>query len=404
MANIVCLVALFFVQCIYAHGPSNSEGISESSTTLFLYTCNGDNGVPCSGHGSCYSGVCSCNIGFTGITCELQIGGALNVNNTEIRDRSLLDLLQSGFNLLSTLDTEMASFRSGNNTVEVANFPVMERETVVPLSACSATERDPCNGNGRCRSGACDCMPGYSGFRCELSSSVGFCNTYRACAECTAFLEVCPDSCAYMAQFNLVYGFPTTVSSGFGSCRSRSAVRRCSIFYMQESETPQGWKTIIVKPCPSEMDPLSSVPPFISTTSSDASVFDDKTSATTGTTQSSTSQSVSTSTTGFTRSSTSQSLSTSTIGTTRSSTSQALTTSTTGTTRSPTTQGVSTSTTTPTIKAILDTPTPLPTDTQHDGHKVGHSDRATAAPKGAGSASHANLVLFLGSIVVLLNI
>nr|ATB53129.1 integrin beta [Solen grandis] len=179
---------------------------------LGSYMCRGQNGQLCSGVGSCYHGVCTCDIGYIGRVCEFS------TENTH----------------------DPTTTREMTTTTEL-----VQPDSVI---ACIGNNEGVCSGNGVCQNGACVCMPGWSGIVCELYQAKGFCETYRACAECTAFMEACPSKCQIMADFYLVFDFPSG-SSTFHRCRGRSASRRCSFYYQLESTSGSGGKYIMVKTC-----------------------------------------------------------------------------------------------------------------------------------------------------------
>ncbi|XP_052799914.1 integrin beta-1-like [Mya arenaria] len=254
------------------HGSSERHGDLRSSLQdLYRNTlCRGENGQPCNGHGRCLSGICACNPGRYGLKCE--------VNGADLADQhsmlSGFDLPRltgfSGFTAPTTAENaeELPSqpsgdFGLGDNFGENV-FPNTEpssqndnvrssdnrRENNINENlACGTFNENPCNGRGLCRDGVCECQTGFSGFTCEVSHSLGFCNTYRECAECKAFIMACPNTCSNMANFKLVYDFPTMPSSFLRKCRFRSSKFSCSYYFMQETEDIMGRKTIMVRPC-----------------------------------------------------------------------------------------------------------------------------------------------------------
>lgn len=194
---------------------------------LLSYLCRGSNGFPCNGHGSCSSGICTCYVGYSGHKCNISDGD------------------------ISSLDPVDESVRADNNVAELNLHDLLSSSTDEKhIMACIASDINACNRHGICHEGDCLCEPGRSGITCELSHELGFCNTYKECAECTAFMERCPEKCGMMANFRLVFGFPIkTEGSTFRKCRFKNSEQNCTFHFKQESVNAQGMKTIIVKAC-----------------------------------------------------------------------------------------------------------------------------------------------------------
>lgn len=197
---------------------------------LLSYLCHGANGYPCNGHGSCSGGACTCYHGYSGLKCE-------------INDADLTSIGNIGDTFLGGPDT------GGGLTLDDLLSPLAITESPQVL-ACLSTDADACSGHGFCHQGNCICEPGHSGILCELSHEQGFCKTYKECAECTAFMNDCPKKCSLIAKFRLVFGFPrATDGDNFRKCRFRNSDFNCTFYFKQESESPQGLKTIAVKAC-----------------------------------------------------------------------------------------------------------------------------------------------------------
>lgn len=226
--GIVTIIVALCLKCVTSHG-GHSEDLNTKNAiqdALLSYRCRGANGFPCNGHGYCSSGMCTCYAGYSGLKCE-NSGSGLDIFATATEDTLVGNNNVGGLNLHDLLSTD-------------SNEP--------QILACVNNNENTCNGNGICQEGSCICEPGYSGLTCELSHEVGFCQTYKECAECTAFMNPCPDKCSMIANFKLVFGFPKS-SDTFRKCRFRNSDHNCTFYFKEESETPQGWKTIMVKAC-----------------------------------------------------------------------------------------------------------------------------------------------------------
>lgn len=209
-------------------GDSQIKKFNAIQDALLSYLCRGSNGLPCNGHGSCSSGICTCYVGYSDHKC---------------------DLYEGDMSILAPVDE---SVRTNNNVEEMNLHDLLSSSSTDEkhIMACIATDINACNRHGFCHEGDCLCEPGRSGITCELSHELGFCNTYKECAECTAFMEQCPKKCGMMANFRLVFGFPIkTKGSTFRKCRFKNVEYNCNYYFKQESENAQGMKTIIVKAC-----------------------------------------------------------------------------------------------------------------------------------------------------------
>ena len=97
----------------------------------------------------------------------------------------------------------------------------------------------------------CVCDVNWGGEACVVTRRSGFCNTYRRCAECTAFGTKCSANCNATAIFQLVEELPSSASDYiFHRCRYRSSLHHCTFFYQLGKETVNGKKVILVKTCP----------------------------------------------------------------------------------------------------------------------------------------------------------
>ena len=177
-------------------------------------------------------------------------------------------------------DNALPQTHSGSSLATFGNLDNPHENTVRDHTACGNVDEMPCNGRGNCVDGQCVCNTGFSGFTCEVSQTEGFCLTYKPCAECTAFMQPCPNTCTNMAQFNLVYGFPTNAGS-FRKCRFRSTKYSyaCTFYFQQESENMFGRKTIMVRPCTQFRDILNTTAATQIPTLADISVQQETTDA-----------------------------------------------------------------------------------------------------------------------------
>lgn len=223
------IILTLFLRTVRSHG-GHSEGLDTKNAiqdALLSYLCRGANGFPCNGHGSCSSGMCTCYSGYSGLKCEKGDSSSDTINFSDVI--SGMNNNVGGINLHDLLS------------------PATNEPTII---SCVTNDESSCSGNGFCHEGSCLCQPGYSGLTCELSQEVGFCKTYKECAECTAFMNPCPEKCSIMANFNLVFGFPKDHEGRtFRKCRFRNSDHNCTFYFKEESESPQGVKNIMVKAC-----------------------------------------------------------------------------------------------------------------------------------------------------------
>ncbi|XP_045175673.2 integrin beta-4-like [Mercenaria mercenaria] len=257
---IVPFVVMLFLKTVTSHGGHNEGPQTKNAIqdALLSYLCRGSNGLPCNAHGSCSSGMCTCNRGYSGRTCEIndadissfgQDGGTSGMNNN------------GGFNLHDLIPHHFTESPQGghagdtsgrDNNVGGFNLHDLIPPTTEPpqIVACLTNDENACSGHGYCHEGSCLCESGHSGIMCELSAELGFCRTYKDCAECMALMNDCPEKCSLMANFKLVFGFQRQRDGGtFRKCRFRNPVRNCTFYFRQESVSTQGMKTIAVKAC-----------------------------------------------------------------------------------------------------------------------------------------------------------
>lgn len=250
---------------------------SSLNDALLSYLCRGKNGLQCSGHGQCSGGMCACDRGYSGMKCDINSADMPPV----MPPPSDLPSMLPG-ELPPVLPGEMPPVELPGNlppsafpgdippqaipgdihaspsflTTRFPFEPLVDRQqtssTEAPLASdpiyCTVQDESICSGHGLCQGGRCVCDQGYSGTICELSSDVGFCKTYKECAECTAFMIPCPEKCSKMGSFYLVYGFPDT-GSPLWTCRYRSSKFQCMFYFQREYEDPSGYKSIQVVPC-----------------------------------------------------------------------------------------------------------------------------------------------------------
>lgn len=233
-----------------AHGghPEDFRNKNAIQDALLSYLCQGANGFPCNGHGSCSGGVCTCFQGYSGLKCERNDADMLSFGETGMAGSDIGFGAPDLTGLGVTFRHPTANDVGGINLHDLMSSPMDHAHTI----SCMPSDENPCSGNGYCQKpGICVCEPGYSGILCELSAEVGFCRTYRDCAECTAFMDPCPDNCTTMANFKLVFGFPKvpTGSTNFRQCRFRSSKLNCTFHFKEESEDDHRYKTIMVKAC-----------------------------------------------------------------------------------------------------------------------------------------------------------
>lgn len=248
---VVFLTLSFSSETVRSHGThpgplgslkANQDKLTSASLNdaLLSYLCRGKNGIPCSGHGQCSGGMCVCDRGYSGIKCDVNSADVPAVMPAEVPP--LLPVsLPEGLPPTESL-FPFDAMREPQSTSST--------ETSIPFEPVYCTEQDEsiCSGRGLCHGGRCVCDQGFSGTICELSSSVGFCKTYKECAECTAFMTSCPHRCTKMGSFYLVYDFPNT-GSPLWTCRFRSSKFLCSFLFQKEYEEASGYKSIMVRPC-----------------------------------------------------------------------------------------------------------------------------------------------------------
>lgn len=244
LVGIILLAFFMEIHAVVSHGThtglkANQDRLTSSlNDALLSYLCRGRNGLPCSGHGQCSGGMCACERGYSGMKCD--------VNSADMAPMAPMSPMNPQ-QLFPNAPPSLQSFPFE---------PMVEQQSqttsVVPISQentfCSVQDDSICSGHGLCQGGSCICDQGYSGTICELSSSEGFCNTYKECAECVAFMITCPSKCSKIGTFYLVFNFPNTGLS-FRTCRSRSTKFHCYYHFQQEYEEPSGFKSIMVRPC-----------------------------------------------------------------------------------------------------------------------------------------------------------
>ena len=166
---------------------------------MSVFSCEGLGGLQCSGNGICSDGDCVCDPGHGGNVCQIDYA-------------------------------------------PVSGAPY----------SCPSVNGTLCDGHGTCEEGECVCYFAWGGKACEMQlHKTGFCNLYRACAECVAFGQKCTENCNNSAVFRLVEELPTSgMDHIFHRCRYRSDIHQCSFFYQLGTELLNGKKVILVKSCP----------------------------------------------------------------------------------------------------------------------------------------------------------
>ena len=276
------LVLLLDINLVTSHATHGGMKASQDRLTsslndaLLSYLCRGKNGLQCSGHGQCSGGMCACDRGYSGMKCDINSadmppvmaptglpsllpGDLPPALPMEIPPMVLPGDLSQPIMPMGLPPNPIPSDMHAPPSFLSTGFPfepMLERtqasstesSLTSDLVYCTVQDESICSGHGLCQGGRCVCDTGFSGTICELSSKVGFCKTYRECAECTAFMVPCPEKCSKMGSLYLVYGFPDSASP-LWTCRFRSSKFQCYFYFQKEYEDPTGYKSIQVIPC-----------------------------------------------------------------------------------------------------------------------------------------------------------
>lgn len=164
--------------------------------TITVETCPNN----CSGNGTCNSGVCTCDAGWTGVDCSTFT--CVDVNNCSgngsCAGPNTCDC-EAGWSSTdcSVFDCNDVNNCSGNGTCVGANTCVCDVDHVgEDCSAFTCVDVNNCSGNGSCVSpNVCACEVGWSGADCSLFDCEGV-NNCSGHGTCTG-----PDTCECDAGF-----------------------------------------------------------------------------------------------------------------------------------------------------------------------------------------------------------
>jgi hypothetical protein len=225
-----------------------SNGVMNSCSSC--YGINSGSSSICSGHGQCVSpNNCSCNSGYTGYNCQLNICYGINQTSTNVCSGNGQCVspnncsCNSGYtgyncqlNICYGINQTSSNVCSGhgqcvspNNCSCDSGYTGYECQ-LISCNGVNQTSPNVCSGNGQCISpNNCSCDSGYSGYYCELTicygvneTSINVCSGHGQC--------ISPNNCScdvgyvgYDCQLSICYGINETssdVCSGHGTCTS----------------------------------------------------------------------------------------------------------------------------------------------------------------------------------------
>ncbi|XP_046583090.1 integrin beta-1-like [Haliotis rubra] len=211
----------------------NRGDLSSSETE----SCQGPNStVPCSGVGKCECGQCVCRRGYSGSFCECHdnacptYAGRTCGGPTQGRCSCGVCFCNEGYT---------------GKSCECATSP----------AGCLDDKQELCSGNGTCVCGQCKCREGYVGRLCDKCPTCpGVCADSRTCAECVAFGTGLPEieclkKCGHVVKVDNID------EDDNGTCKLKDEDRctmKFKVIYNSERNT-----TIHVqdaKDCPKEVD------------------------------------------------------------------------------------------------------------------------------------------------------
>ncbi|KAJ3602514.1 hypothetical protein NHX12_030268, partial [Muraenolepis orangiensis] len=152
------------------------QGISEKLNVTIKTQCECDckPGVPssldCSGHGTLYCGVCSCDQGFLGQSCECAQSKDLD-DQASCRQDNSSQLCSGHGSCACGMCTCKRSFTGKFCQCDNSN--------------CAQTDQKLCSGNGNCSCGRCNCFPGHEGEACDCSTSTDQCQAEGSITLCS---------------------------------------------------------------------------------------------------------------------------------------------------------------------------------------------------------------------------
>lgn len=206
---------------------AKNKATADASAAAAVPCPRGENGVQCSGNGTCANGTCDCNQGWSGKACNVT-GGPCPM----AKDPKTGHMLQcSGHGTCTNGTCACEASHHGADCSRKLNtcYTGLDPNTQ-KLAPCSGSSRGTCNG------GTCSCLAGFTGLACDhpitcpkdgdgnvcgghgtCDAETGqcHCNSSRFGAACTATsASACPDDC-----------------SGHGTCDTANATCACDFGY-----------------------------------------------------------------------------------------------------------------------------------------------------------------------------
>jgi len=133
---------------------------------------------PCSGHGTCSGGACACDTGYAGASCNQCAAGYIGYPNC-VDDPCDPDPCSGHGDCADgscSCNTGYAGTTCDACTAGYIGYPNCVDDPCDP---------DPCSGHGDCANGSCSCNTGYAGAACDQCDPA-YGGGYPACDQCAA--------------------------------------------------------------------------------------------------------------------------------------------------------------------------------------------------------------------------